>query len=457
MSDALRAPRRRISALDAFSLVVGSMIGSGIFLVPAESARLTGSGTGLLLAWGAAGALTVLAAISCAELAVRMPEAGGPYVFLARAWGPFAGFLYGWGLVTVVQSGTIAAVAVAFARYLGVLVPAVHGGAEKAVALAVVALLSAANARGVATGTAVQNGMTAGKVAALLLLTAGGLLLAVPHPAASALAPALPAAAAAVGTPSATTSSAGLPFVLAFAAAMAGPLFSQSAWTNLTFAGAEVREPGRTFPLALVGGCGFVAAAYVLANGAYLRLLGWDGVAHAPLDRVGSAAAGVLLPSAGPALMAAAILVSTFGCVNGLVLSGARLWGAMARGGWLPRGLGALNRHEVPGRALAAQGAWAAVLVLSGTYGQLLRYVVAAELVLSVFLVLALVRLRRAAPSVVPAFRAWGYPATPVVYAAGASALVVLLAAGSPKTAGTGLLLFALGLPVFLAVRRRRA
>ena len=449
MSSAVRSPHRRISTLDAFCLVVGSMIGSGIFLVPAESARLTGSGTGLLLAWGIAGGLTVLAGISCAELAVRMPEAGGPYVFLGRAWGPLAGFLYGWGLVVVVQSGTIAAVAVAFARYLGVLVPAVSGPVEKGVALLVVALLSVANARGVKTGTTVQNAMTAGKVAALLLLTAGGLFLALPPGTATAI----PAAALPSPSPAIPT---GFAMALAFAAATAGPFFSQSAWTNVTFAGAEVAEPGRSFPVALVGGCAFVATAYVLANASYLRLLGWSGVAHAPLDRVGSAAAGVLLPGSGQALMAAAILVSTFGCVNGLILSGARLWGAMARGGWLPRPLGELNEREVPGNALAAQGLWAGALVLSGSYGQLLKYVIAAELVLSIVLVLSLVRLRRADPRSLPAFRAWGYPATPVAYAAGAAVIVVLLAIGHPSTAGTGLLLFAAGIPVYLVVRRRR-
>ncbi len=451
MKDPVRAPHRRISTLDAFCLVVGSMIGSGIFLVPAESARLTGSGTGLLLAWGIAGGLTVLAAISCAELAVRMPEAGGPYVFLGRAWGPLAGFLYGWGLVAVVQSGTIAAVAVAFARYLGVLVPAVAGPVEKGVALLVVALLSFANARGVKTGTNVQNAMTAGKVAALLLLTAAGLFLALPQ--ATATAGAIPSAPLPLPSPGLAAGFAG---ALAFAAAMAGPLFSQSAWTNVTFAGAEVSEPGRSFPIALAGGCAFVATAYVLANASYLRLLGWGGVAHAPLDRVGSAAAGVLLPGSGPALMAAAILVSTFGCVNGLILSGARLWGAMGRDGWLPRSLGELNSREVPGRALAAQAVWSGALVLSGTYGQLLKYVISAELVLSVLLVLALIRLRRADPLSVPPFRAWGYPATPVAYAVGATVIVVLLAIGNPATAGTGLLLFAAGVPVYLAVRGRK-
>ena len=335
---AVRGPRRLIGPFDATMLVAGSMIGSGIFIVSAESARQVASPGLLLGVWALAGALTVVASLACAELAVLFPEAGGPYVFLGRAYGPLAGFLYAWGLVTVVQTGTIAAVAVAFARFLGVLVPGVTGAREKVVAVALIAVLSAANARGLKTGTRIQNAMTVVKIAALGGLTLAGLLL-------------VPAVAAAATRPGLIAPE-GFPLALAIAVAMSGPLFSQSAWTNVTFPGAEVRDPARTFPVALAGGCLLVASLYVLANVSYLRVLGLGGIAGAGSDRVGTASAAALFPGWGGSAMAAAILVSTGGCVNGLVLSGARVVWALARDGLFFRPFGALNGREVPGRAL---------------------------------------------------------------------------------------------------------
>lgn len=430
-----------IGVLDGFTLVVGSMIGSGIFIVSAESARLVGTPGRLLAVWTVAGALTVLASLSCAELAVRHPEAGGPYVFLEKAFGPFAGFLYGWALVAVVQTGTIAAVAVAFARFLAVLVPSLGGAAEKGVAIALLALLTLANAYGLALGTRIQNVLTAAKVAALVLLAV----------ACWTLAPAAPPPAA---HPAATPPE-GFAFVLAFAAAMVGPLFSQSAWTNVTFPGAEVRDPARTFPRALVGGCALVAALYVFTNAGYLRVLGLGGVAHAPAGRVGTAASESLLPGAGGLLMATAILVSTAGCLNGLVLSGGRVLFALARDGRGLAPLAARNARGVPGRALAVQAAWAALLVLSGTYSDLLKYVISAELLLSVALVLAVPVLRRKAPGDVPAFSTPGYPVTPWLYAIPALVLSGLLLVASPRTNGPGLALLASAVPVYFLWRRR--
>lgn len=416
------------------------MIGSGIFLVSAESGRLVGSPGRLLAVWATAGALTLLAALSCAELAVMYPEAGGPTVFLSRAFGPLAGFLYGWSLVTVVQTGTIAAVCVAFARYLGVLVPAVHGLAEKAVAIALLALLTFANARGLRTGTRIQNLFTAVKLTAFVALVAGCLL-----------APAVPPASVAEARPAPV----GFPFAVAFAAALVGPLFSQSAWTNVTFPGAEVARPERTFPVALIGGCALVASLYVAANAGYLRVLSFGGITTAASDRVGSAAAEALLPGIGGKLMAAAILVSTAGCANGLVLSGSRVLYAVARDA---RGLGFashLNGNGVPGAALAAQAVWGGLLVLSGTYGQLLKYVVSAELLLVIALVLAVPALRRRAPSQPRAHRTFGYPLTPWLFAVPALAISALLVVASPWTNLLGLGLVLLGVPAYLLARRR--
>jgi basic amino acid/polyamine antiporter, APA family len=431
------APRRLIGLVDATALVVGSMIGSGIFIVSAESARLTGSAGRLLAVWALAGALTLLAANACAELATMFPRAGGPYVFFREAFGPLAGFLYGWTTALVIQTGTIAAVAVAFAKFFGLLVPSASGS-SKLVAGGVVLILTFTNALGLKVGTRVQNALTAIKVLALAALTAGGIFFG--HAALAAQETAAPVSGA---------------LVVAFALALVGPAFSQSAWTNVTFPGAEIVNPGRTFPRALLLGCALVAGLYVLANVGYVRTLGLAGIAHAPQDRVGAAAAGALVAGGGM-WMAAAILVSTFGCVNGLVLSGARVVYALAADGHLPGAVARLNAAGVPGIALAVQAAWALVLVLSGTYSDLLRYVVAVEFVVLILLVLAVPVLRRKLPEGDRPYRAWGHPVTSVVFLLFAGAIVVLLAFASPKTTLPGFAIVLVGIPVFL-VRRRRA
>ncbi len=428
-------PRRLIGLVDATALVVGSMIGSGIFIVSAESAMQIGTPGRLLFVWILAGALTLLAANACAELATLFPFAGGPYVFFREAYGPLAGFLYGWTTALVIQTGTIAAVAVAFAKFLGVLVPSVSGGATKAVAALVVLSLTGTNALGLKTGTRVQNVLTAVKVAALFALTAGGILF---------------GRAAAEAQPGSAPSGSAL--AVAFALALVGPAFSQSAWTNVTFPGAEIAEPARTFPRALLLGCALVTGLYVLANIGYLRTLGLPGIAHAPQDRVGSAAAAALVPGGG-AWMAAAILVSTFGCVNGLVLSGARVVYALAADGHLPAAAARLNGAGVPGIALALQAAWALVLVLSGTYSELLRYVVAVEFVVLILLVLAVAALRRKLPGRERPYRTWGHPVTSGVFVLLAAAIVVLLAIASPRTTLPGFGIVLLGIPVFFAQR----
>ncbi|HEX5854136.1 MAG TPA: amino acid permease [Thermoanaerobaculia bacterium] len=431
-------PRRLIGLVDAAALVVGSMIGSGIFIVSAESARQVGTPGRLLFVWVLAGALTLLAANACAELAILFPLAGGPYVFFREAYGPLAGFLYGWTTALVIQTGTIAAVAVAFAKFLGVLVPSVSGGATKAVAALVVLALTFTNALGLKAGTRVQNVLTAVKVAALFALTAGGIFF---------------GRAAAQAQPENVPSGGAL--VVAFALALVGPAFSQSAWTNVTFPGAEIADPARTFPRALLLGCALVTGLYVLANVGYLRTLGLAGIAHAPQDRVGSAAAAALVPGGG-AWMAAAILVSTFGCVNGLVLSGARVVYALAADGHLPAAAARLNGAGVPGIALVLQAAWALVLVLSGTYSDLLRYVVSVEFVVLILLVLAVSALRRKLPGRERPYRTWGHPMTSGLFVLFASAVVVLLAFASPRTTLPGFGIVFLGIPVFFARRGRK-
>ena len=450
---------RRIGRLDATAIVVGSMIGSGIFIVSAESARLVGSPGGLLLTWVVAGAFTIAASLSCAELSAMLPRAGGQYVFFREAYGPLAGFLFGWTMFLVIQTGTIAAVAVAFARFLGVLVPAVSSkpwmfagpfsiSPVQLVALAVIALLTASNATGLEAGTRTQNVFTAAKLGALLALAAAGLFLG------SSSAAASPSGFWTPRNASGETLS-GFAFVAAFAAALVGPLFSQSAWNNVAFAGEEVRDPGQNLPFALLTGCLIVTILYVATNVSYLRALPFDAIQHAPEDRVGTAAAGALFGKAGPPLAAAAIMVSTFGCVNGLILSGARVSFAMARDGLFFRGLERLNAAHVPAAALALQGVWAGLLVLSGTYSQLLRYVISVDLVLYVLLVAAVAVLRRKHPEWPRPFRAPAYPWLQLFYAAAALSLIGLLLVENPRGTWPGYFMLATGVPVFFFWGRR--
>ena len=449
---------RGIGFLDATALVVGSMIGSGIFIVSAKSARVLGSGGWLLAAWAIAGLLTMIAALCCSELAAMMPKAGGQYVFFREAYGPLFGFLFGWTMFLVVQTGTIAAVAVAFAKFLGVVWPAVTEAktqigpfsvsAAQGVGVAVIAFLTASNANGLRTGTATQNVFTFAKLAALLALTVCGLTIG--RKGAAIDAEGLWNAVSPEGT--ALT---GVALVAALGTAMVGPLFSQSAWNNVTFAGEEVETPGRTLPRALLVGCLLVTSLYVLANVAYLNVLPLSAIQHAPAARVATAVATALFGPGAAGVMAIAIMVSTFGCVNGLILSGARVSFAMARDGLFFRGLQRLNSAAVPRNALWAQAAWASILVLSGSYSDLLEYVISVDILFFVLLVLAVIVLRRRRPDLPRPFRAPGYPFLPLLYAAAGTLLIAILLVANPRTTWPGYALVATGVPVYFLWRRR--
>ena len=445
---------RAFGLFDATTLVAGSMIGSGIFLVSASMMRDLGSAPWLLLVWTVAGVMTVTAAALYGSLVARFPRAGGQYVYLREAFGPLIGFLYGWTLFLVIQTGTIAAVAVAFARYAAVLVPQLEAlapvpgvSAERLLAIALIALLTAANARGVELGKRIQNVFTTAKVAALLALVA--VCFGVGFSADVA------ATNFAMGW--ARAGGEGLPIAAAVGSAMVGALFSADAWNNLTFAAEEVRDPERTIPRALVLGTGLVIALYLAANLAYLVVLPalgtaeaadplGRGIAHASGDRVGSAAMQVVFGAYGAALMAGAILVSTFGCVNGLVLSGARVSYAMARDGVFFAPAGRLSAAGTPVTALVLQGIWAAALTLSGTYGDLLDYVIFAALL---FYALTVAATLRFGERVATARRivALGY-----VIVAGAVMLDLLVV--KPRFTWPGLLIVASGVPVYLLWQR---
>ncbi|MDQ3313547.1 MAG: amino acid permease, partial [Verrucomicrobiota bacterium] len=488
-------PERQLTSslgqLDATMIVIGSMIGSGIFITSAESARLIGAPGWLLLAWALAGLLTITGALCCAELAAMMPRAGGQYVFLREAYGPLFGFLFGWAIFLVIQTGTIAAVAVAFAKFTGVLVPAIattnyliapiHLGrsyaislsTEQLVAVAMILLLTWSNTRGLELGKLVQNSFTFAKTAALVGLIVLGLALGW-HPTSAARSAfwwnswangwrpeiAQPGLAA-TGT---------FALLMLLGRAMVGPLFAQSAWNNVTFTGSEVRDPGRTLPRALLAGCGVVVALYLLANVAYIATLPLAGIQQAPQNRVAVAAMNAVLGPPGTILMALAIMISTFGCNNGLILAGARVYYAMARDGLFFRSVAKLNARSVPAMALLAQGAWASLLTLPRTvatdpatglvtygnvYTQLLEYIVSADLVFYVLMVGAVIILRRKKPATPRPYRTWGYPIVPAVYLALAGLLIVDLLLLAPSTSGIGYLLVLTGIPVFLVWRKR--
>jgi APA family basic amino acid/polyamine antiporter len=464
---------------DATMLVSGSMIGSGIFIVSADIGRTVGSPFWLLMAWIVAGVVTILGALAYGELAAMYPRAGGQYVFLRESLGHLTGFLYGWTLFVVIQTGTIAAVAVAFGRFLGVLWPDITpdrfgwfpqldlntpGGPiqlglspQRLIALVTIWILTWINLRGVKEGKIVQTTLTVVKTGALAALILLGLTIGRnPQAIAANFSP---------GNFNSVAFSGAL--MIAFGSALVGSLFSSDAWNNVTFAAAEVREPQRNLPRALIYGTGLVSLLYILANVAYLNVLPLHGVKDgatvpergimfATQDRVASAVAETIFGAAGATIMAAAILISTFGCNNGLILSGARVYYAMARDRLFFRRAGNLNRNSVPAFALIAQSIWTSLLCLTGTYGQLLDYVIFAALIFYVLTTLGLFRLRKIRPDAERPYRALGYPVLPGLYIilAASIAIILLIADKTRAQALSGLVIVLIGVPVYFLWRK---
>jgi APA family basic amino acid/polyamine antiporter len=470
-------------------IVIGSMIGSGIFITSAESSRLSGAPGWLLLAWAIAGLLTITGALCCSELATMMPRAGGVYVFLREAYGPSIGFLYGWTLFLVIQTGTIAAVAIAFARFLGVFVAAVSPenyliapisirsyaislSTEQLVAIALIALLTWSNTRGLEIGKIVQNTFTFAKTAALAAVVVIGLSLGW-NANSAALKSAWWDSWANGWSPQ--TAQPGFKLVgalalaLLFGKSMVGPLFAQTAWTNVTFIGSEIRDPGKNLVRALVVGCGTVVILYLLANLAYIAVLPLPEIEHAPHNRVAVAMMNAIFGHPGAMCMAAAIMISTFGCDNGLILSGARVYYAMARDRLFFKKVGTTNRFHVPAAALVAQGIWTILLTLPRTvtrdvmthqvtygnvYNQLLEYIVSADLVFYLLMVVAVVILRRSKPHADRPYRTWGYPVVPIVSVVLAGLLIVNLGFLAPSTSGIGIFIVLTGVPAYFFWRK---
>ncbi|MBL7781110.1 MAG: amino acid permease [Saprospiraceae bacterium] len=462
----------KVSLTTATFIVSGSMIGSGIFIVSADMSRVLGSPFLLILAWALTGIMTLLAALSYGELAGMFPKSGGQYQYLKESYGQMVAFLFGWAMFAVIQSGTIAAVAVAFAKFTGVLVPTlgpdniladlgfVRISAAQLLAIASLFVLTWLNTRGLKTGALIQNVLTTLKALALGLLIILGLLV-FRNPEVVAL------NFDNFFINIKSTETWGLVGIgSALGVAMVGSLFSSDAWNNVTFIAGEIENPKRNVPLALAFGVIGVTILYMLANFAYLCILpfwgdasGADvlskGIQHATQDRVGTAALTAMLGLGGGVIMAIIIMISTFGCNNGLVLSGARLYRSMATDGLFFEKMKELNANGVPGFALWVQFIWCSVLCLSGKYGDLLDYVMFAVMLFYILTVAGIYILRKKRPELERPYKAFGYPYLPILYMVMAALFTVNLLFTKPQFTIPGLVIVGLGFPLYFWAKGR--
>ena len=475
---------KALGLFDSVMIVAGVMVGSGIFIVSAEISRQVGSAGWLLVAWGITGVLTIFGALSYGELAAMMPAAGGMYVYLREAFSPLLGFLYGWTLLTVIQTGSIAAVAIAFARFSGALFPSVSESryilgplrvlpgyalslsTAQAVALVVILLICYINTRGVTWGKLIQNVFTIAKLAGMVLLLGLGAFAFLRNPSvfhANFSNAWHPKHVALIRTIDATTA---FGMLVAICVSQTGSLFSADSWHDITFVAGEVRNPKRNLPLALGLGTFLVIGLYLLCNLCYLAVLPVASIQTAPSDRVATLVVDTVLPGIGKVAMGCLIMVSTFGTVNALTLAGGRACYAMAEDGLFFRRAGTLNRARVPGCALVIQCVWSLLLVLPRTYdaathtygnlySNLLDYVISAALIFYILTVAGLFRLRATRPAAVRPYRCWGYPWLPALYIGGASIVLVILFLYRTATTWPGLLIVFSGVPVYLVLRRR--
>ena len=487
-----------LGPISATTLVIGSMIGSGIFIVSAEIARLVDSPALLIGAWLVTGFMTITAALAYGELAAMMPRAGGQYVYLREGLGPIWGFLYGWTLFLVIQTGTIAAVGVAFGKFMGYFFPAISStnwlwhiahvppwrvgpmvlgnmdvglNTQNLQAIVIVVVLSVVNIFGVKTGALVQNIFTIAKTSALLGLVLVGVAIGRNSQAIAAnfsdfwrnaSLGAHHAVQVGVGGPIALVGT-----ITILAVAQVGSLFSADAWNNVTFTAGEVKNPSRDLPLSLALGTAIVIALYVAANVVYLNVLPLNGdlqgttvlargIKYAAEERVGTAVMQQMFGSTGAALMAVAILLSTFGCCNGLILAGARVYYAMAKDRLFFRRIAEIHpRYRTPVISLIVQGIWTCLLCLSGSYGQLLDYIIFAVLVFYILTIVALFVLRRTRPHAERPYRALGYPVLPAIYILMAVYIDIVLLRYKPQYTWPGLLIVLLGVPVYFFWSRR--
>ena len=480
MSETKHELKRSLGLIDATSIVAGSMIGSGIFIVTAAMARDVGSAAWLLIIWLVTGLLTMAAALSYGELAGMMPNAGGQFVYIQRAYGRLASFLYGWTVFTVIQTGVIAAVAVAFANYTAVFFPALEnkilqiGDAysftnKQVLAMASVVLLTFINTKGVKTGKTIQLCFTAAKLVALFAIIIAGLYIGCKTNVLSNNFAHMWEASKTVLNPDDTitvTKIAGVALLGAMGATIINSLFSSDAWNNVTFIAGEIKEPKKNIPRSLFLGTLIVTIIYILANIAYLALLPMQGVPNgtvmqngimfAAQDRVGAAAASMIMGNIGVFVMAGLIMVSTFGCNSGLILAGGRLFYAMAKERLFFKSAGELNKNDVPAKALWLQCLWACLLCISGKYGDLLTYATFASLLFYMLTIYGIFILRKKEPHTERPYKAFGYPLVPILYILLTGMICVTLLVYDTKNTGLGLFIVTLGIPVYYLFMRKK-
>ncbi len=480
---------RGLGLLDSTMIVAGSMIGSGIFIVSADISRQVGSPGWLLVVWIITGLLTMIGALSYGELAAMMPKAGGQYVYLREAYSPFWGFLYGWTLFLVIQTATIAAVAVGFGRFIGVLFPQVSesnyliepirlGSSSYAFSLStaqivgimMIALLTWMNTRGIKLGKLIQNTFTFAKTGSLISLIVLGLVVGLysyPEIAAANFGDLWTVRGTLQDVGGGLTAAVVFGLFVGICVAQTNSLFSADAWNNITFTAGEVKDPKRNIPLSLALGTGLVITLYLLANIAYLVTLKFEAIQNVASDRVATATADVIFPGAGAVIMAVAIIISTFGCNNGLILAGARAYYAMAKDGLFFKSAGELNTNHVPAWGLVIQGIWAAFYVLPKTvktaadgkisygnlYGDLLTYVISAALIFYILTIIGIFVLRAKQPDAERPYKAFGYPIVPALYVIGASVILVVLFVYQTTATWPGLLIVLTGVPVYFIWR----
>ncbi len=457
--------KQSFSLLDATMVVAGSMIGSGIFLVSADMTRNVGSAGWLILLWVLTGVLTLIAALSYGELSAMFPKAGGQYVYLKEAYNPLVGFLFGWSFFAVIQTGTIAAVGVAFSKFAAYIFPALSENnfiadlgflkisAAQITSIFIIVLLTAINTMGVKEGKFIQTLFTLIKLAALLGLIFFGF------------------AAASKTTWNANWATGfsfnkidgsllvpytGMAALGAIAGAMVGSLFSSDSWNNVTFIANEIKNPKRNIGLSLFLGTIIVTIIYTATNLMYLAVMPLQAIAHAEKDRVGVEAAKLIFGSVGTKIIAVMLMISTFGCNNGLILSGARVYYTMAKDGLFFKQVGRLNKNAVPARGLWIQSLWASILCLSGKYGDLLDYIIFTVLIFYILTIIGIFILRKKRPDIPRPYKAFGYPALPMLYVIAASTICISLLIYKPKFTFPGLGIVLLGIPIYYFVWKHK-
>ncbi|MFA5817829.1 MAG: amino acid permease [Bacteroidales bacterium] len=468
--------QKRVNLFDGISIVAGAMIGSGIFIVSADIARNVGSPGWLMIVWLITGIITVIGAISYGELASMMSHVGGQYVYLKEAYHPLVGFLFGWTTFLVIQCGSIAAVAVAFAKFSGVLFPWISEknillqlgplkiNSTMVIAIVMISFLTWLNTRGIVTGKTVQNIFSSTKVIALFGFIAIG-FLATKSINSLEINKEVFWQAGQVGPDNQVISLVGFALIAAIGTALVGSLFSADAWYNVTYISGEVINPKRNVPLSLFFGTLIVSVIYLLTNFVYIKVLplsgspdGADvlsrGIQFATDDRVATSAMSVVFGDYAAIIMAIFIMVSTFGCNHGLIMAGPRVYYAMAKDGLFFKKVGEINKNGVPGFAIVVQGIWAILLCLSGTYSDLLDYVIFAVLIFFTITILAIFVLRVKRPDIPRPYKAFGYPVIPAIYILTTVTIMVILLIYKPDYTFPGLGIVFLGIPVFYLWRK---